>query len=100
MFGRFSNAHQEALLIYHKKGIDRKEAIVKLSTMEVISKVRTSLLSDMKDPSMTPILNPHNYAPYLGGSYTNPNLIAITDLQACIGMDCNVQKNDDSGKLT
>ena len=98
MFGRFSNSHQEAFLIYHKKGIERKEAIVKLSTMEVISKVRTSLLSDMKDPSMTPILNPHNYAPYPGGSYTNPNFIALTDLQACIGMDCNVQKNEDSGK--
>ena len=99
LFGHDSNSHQEAFLIYHKKGIARKEAIEKLSTMEAISKTWTGLFRDMKDPNMTPILNPHNYAPFYGSTYTNPNLIAITDLHACIGMDCNVKKRENSSKL-
>ena len=99
LIGSESNSHQEAFLIYHKKGVARKEAVEKLSTMEAISKTWTGLIHDMKDPNMTPILNPHNYAPFVGGTYTNPNLIAITDLHACIGMDCNIKKRENSSKL-
>jgi hypothetical protein len=99
LFGRGSYSHQEAFLIYHKKGVARKEAIEKLSPMETISKTWTGLINDMKDPNMTPILNPHNYAPFSEGTYSNPDLIAITDLHACIGMDCNIKKRENSSNL-
>ena len=99
MLGYMYKKHQEAFLVYNKKGIARKEALKKLANMEAVSKTYTGFIQDINNPNMVPMLNPHNYAPLPGGSYKNPNLVSISELHACIGMKCNIKKHGNVGKL-
>ena len=96
----FWKLHQQAFLVYNKKGVPRNSALLRLNDIELKSKpqVWTTLLSDKNNKYLWPILNFPNYAPYKGDplNYSDPNLISINKLKACIGMSCG---DDVPGKL-
>lgn len=88
MQGSSTNQHQEALLIYNKKGVPRSLVLSRLAGIEAESKKYKRPYDDKNDPTMWPILNFPNYAPFKGGKYKNKNFVAINELKACIGMNC------------
>ena len=97
MQGSSTNQHQEALLIYNKKNVSRSLALKRLSIIEVESQEYRGAHDDKNDPTMWPILNFPNYAPFKGGKYRNKNFISINELKACIGMNC---RDDAHGNCT
>ena len=86
----FSKLHQQALLIYNKKGVKRSTALRRLSTIntDTVPETHKTILDDMKDSSLHPILNFPNYAPYEGGKFRDKRYVALNELEACIGMNC------------
>ena len=86
----YTRLHQKALLIYNKKGVKRKTALRRLSVLNIdtIPELHSGIINDMKDPSLHPILNFPNYAPYEGGNFTDKRFVSLNELEACIGMNC------------
>ena len=82
--------HQKALLIYNKKGVKRKTALRRLSTInsDTVPEVHKGIHDDLKDSTLHPILNFPNYAPYEGGNFTDKRFVSLNELEACIGMNC------------
>ena len=84
--------HQQAFLVYNKKGVQRSLALRRLNEIELKSEPQlwTNLVNDKNNKYLWPILNFPNYAPYEGDplKYSDPNLISLNQLKACIGMSC------------
>ena len=94
MNGGYGAIHQQALLIYNKKGVRRRTALRRLSTINPDptsrSQVHKTIIDDKNDPTLFPILNFPNYAPYEGnGGFYNDNFVSVNELEACIGINCN-----------
>ena len=84
-----NKAHQVAMLIYNKKDVKRSIALKSLSTIRIEQESRSGT-QDRDDPTLAPILNFPNYAPYEGDplKYNHTNLVSLNELRACIGMNC------------
>ena len=92
MNGGYGAIHQQALLIYNKKGVRRKTALSRLSTINLDpthrSQLHRTIIGDKNDPTLLPILNFPNYAPYEDGGYRNEHFVSVNELEACIGINC------------
>ena len=94
--------HQEALLIYNKRGdkskklkVDRSVSAAKLSSILPKSLEYKTFKQDRRDPEMLPVMNAPNYAPYSGGSFREANFVALNELNSCFTKRCN----DNKGKF-
>ena len=91
--------HQEALLIYNKKGeepnklkVHRSVSAAKLSSILPKSLEYKTFKQDQRDPKMLPVMNAPNYAPYSGGSFREANFVALNELNSCVTKRCNHNK--------
>ena len=92
MNGGFGAIHQQALLIYNKKGVKRRTALRHLSTIntDTVPETHRGIHQDASkyDSRIHPILNFPNYAPYDGGKFKDKKFVALNELKACIGINC------------
>jgi len=89
--GAANQVHQDALLIYNKRGVKRRDALEHLSILSDFAKY-SSPERDQNNSAMLPMLNRHNYAPYEGSTYRDNNLISLMELKGCRGIKCKREK--------
>ena len=95
MNGAQTKIHQQAYLVYNKKGVPRQLALRRLNEINLKPEpqIHASIPADINNDQLWPMLNFINYGPYEGGNYSNPNFISINKLKACIGMNCEDKKH-------